>query len=830
MSALIGRWELSARQRRVLLASVFVLGAGLRLYHLGERSLWYDEAVLFQSSHCFDLHATFMDPAQNMDPPLMLAAARFWEYPAHAAGLEPASKAYDYYLRLFPCLLGILSIGLVARVCRVWTGDATLSVFAAFLYAISPFQVYYAQEFRSYALTVPLALAALLALNGALTRGRNRSWLALIALEVLLVYNHFFSLSLIFSMNAFFVVYFILETRLRDRALFLKWTASQAIVAVLVLPALYMMRVADKIFMNLKYPFYPPPEWKTALITFKDFFAGYSPNAAVYHTLFIAAAALALVGAAAFAYRRQWRALFLFGILLALPIVASIIIWRNREFSMYAHRLYIVSGVMAAIFAANGLRSLPSPKAAFTCAALVLILTLPCLSDHYAQRLHPMTMHRLAVWDKVQNREAAAYIKNHRRPGDGIGHLTHYAYFPFRHYIDGMRQFLVAVTRLEIDEFVASQGNEPLLKNTGLLPSLMVDEESRLKRLWFVETNGVTFNFPQRGDAIRAWLDERYTVLERTRFDGITLTLYDLDLNKREQVFADRLADDGKAAMPVYRSNSNMAASQKTDVSPTLKQPQPVVATAASAEPHWEIRLEKTEPCQFQALISSSIDRELDCRIVQADVLVPPLAFHHTDYHCDVWRQQARITREDPAACYSNDFSISARMRPDSPDGAAIYRDVQLDPGAFDVYAMVLSDARADNDWCGNADFHIGDTPIGTVRGSDPSLDGWGWHWRHAGLVQSDGSPFRLTITAQNRNLPEAWFNMGYVAFVPAGEHPETPVIHLRIDANTTQSVPLDVSHLERARRVVLIEATDPTQHEVRSILFMLTPQDCPGQ
>ncbi|HUW61438.1 MAG TPA: glycosyltransferase family 39 protein [Candidatus Bathyarchaeia archaeon] len=832
MSVFPGRWELSTRQRRILLAAVFVLGAGLRLYHLGERSLWYDEAFMFQTSHGFDLHGTFMDSTQNMDPPLMLAAARFWEYPARVAGLDRTSKVYDYYLRLFPCLLGILSIGLVAGVCRAWAADATLSVFAAFLYAISPFQVYYAQEFRSYALTVTLALAALLALHGALTRGRLRSWLALVALEVLLVYNHFFSLSLIVSINAFFAVYFILETRLRDRALFIKWTASQAIVVVLLLPALYMMRVADKMFVNLKYPWYPPPEWKTGLITFKDFFAGYSPNVLTYHTLFVAAAALALVGAVAFARRRQWRALFLFGILLALPIVASIIVWQNREFPMYAHRLFIVSGVMAALFAANGLRSLPSPKAAFPCGALVLILTVPCLSDYYAQRIHPMTMHRLAIWDKVQNREAAVYINKHRRPGDGIGHLTHFTYFSFSHYIDGMRQFLVAVTRFEIDDFVAAMGNEPLLKNVGLLPSLMVDEESGLKRLWFVETNGITFNFPQRGDPIRAWLDERYTVLERVRFDGITLTLYDLDLNKREQVFADRLADDGKAAMPVYRVNTNAAADQKADrASPTLKQPCPVVGLdAASAEPQWEVRLEKTAPCQFQALISSSIGRELDCRIVEADLLVPPLAFRNTDYNCDVWRQEVKPAYDNLALAYNNDFSIFAYMVGDGAQGAAIYRDVQLDSGAFDVYALVLSDARTDNEWCADAVFYMGDAEIRTVRGNDPSLGASGWYWRHAGRIESNGSPSRLTIVAQNPGLQTARFDMGYVAFVPAGEHPERRAMHVTVDANTPRSVPLDVPPVEQGRRVVLFEAADPIQRDARSILFMLTPQDCPGR
>ena len=811
-SPLPSRGDLGARRRRMLFAAVLVLGAGLRLYNLGEPSLWYDEAALFETSHCFDLRCTFMDVTQNMDPPLMLAAARFWEYPARAAGLEPTSMLYDYYLRLFPCLLGILSIWLVARVCRTWTGDATLAVLAAFFYAISPFQVYYAQEFRSYAVTVPLALAALLALHGALTTGRLRSWVALVALEALLVYNHFFSLSLIFSMNVFFLIYFAIETRLRDRALILKWTASQAAVVVLVLPALYMMRRADQMFINLKYPFYPPPEWKTGLITFKNFFAGYSPNVLAYQALFVVAAALVLIGAVAFARRRQWRPLFLFGVLLCLPIVASIIVWSNRDFPMYAHRLYVVSGVMAAIFAANGLRSLPSVKTAIATAAAVMVLTSICLADHYAQRLHPFTMHRLAVWDKVQNREAAAYIKKHRKPGDGIGHVTHFTQLPFAHYIDGMRQFSVAVTRFDIDEFVASQGNEPLLRNIGLLPSLMVDEEKNLKRLWFVESYGVTFNFPQRGDPIRAWLDERYTVLERTRFDGIVLTLYDLDLAKRERVFAERLEDDGTAPLPVYRVQNEVLANG---------------CYGANTSTGWEMRLDKKQAGQFDAVITSRTPREIDFKISDAAVLMPPFAFRFADYNSGVWRQLAKPAQEDLTLPYTNDFSMLAYMSKDSPQ-AAIYRDFQSGPGTYDVYAMVMCDKDPANKWRGDEVFYIGDTEIGTVRGNDPSLAAPGWQWRRVGQFQSDGSPSRLTISARNPGLQQARIDMGYVAFVPAGTRPEARATRLTVDANTPKAIPLDIPPV--GRRILLVEATDPAQRDVRSLLFVTTPQVWAGK
>jgi len=808
------RWNLSPVQCRALFLGVLVLGAGLRLYNLGEPSLWYDEACLFETAHTFDLRCTFMDPAENMDPPLMLAAARLWEYPARAAGLDPLSKTYDFYLRLFPCFLGILSIGLVAGVCRAWTGDSTLAVFAAFLYAISPFQIYYAQEFRSYAVTVPLALAGLIALRGALAENRLRWWLALVAVEVLLVYNHFFNFSLIFSINVFFVIYFALETRLRNRALLAKWTASQAAVVVLLLPALHMMRVADKIFMNLKYPFYPPPEWKTGLITFKAFFAGYAPSVLAYQMLFVTAAVLAAIGAASFARRRQWPPLFLFGLLLALPIAASIFVWQHRDFPMYAHRLYVVSGVMAAVFAANGLRALPFRKLAWGSGAVMLVFTSVCLADHYALRLHPFIMHRLAVWDKVQIREAADYIKQHRLPQDGIGHVSHFTHLPFNHYLGREGQFSVAVTQFEIDDFVASQGNEPLFRNLNLVPSLVTEEEQQINRLWFVESCGITFNFPNRGDPIREWLNARYVILERVEFDGLVLTLYDADPAKRRQVFAERRTDDGTSPLPVYRTRD------KQTFMPAVTHKSGV--RASSNEP-WEVRLVEKEGGQIEACISSAVRRELDYQLVQASLLIPPLAFQFEDYHSDLWRQIARPVRENLALHYANAVSLLAYMQQDGPKQAFVYRNIELDAGAYDMYAMMLIDPDNANVTRGDAFFYVDGAKIGAVRGNEPGSKP-GWQWRRVGAFRSDGAPARMTVVARNPEQRVARVDLGRVAFVPSGERAVDSAGRLTVEPGVPASVPVGPAPAE-GQRVVLFEAVDQTRHDVRSLRFILTPQ-----
>jgi hypothetical protein len=136
----------------------------------------------------------------------------------------------------------------------------------------------------------------------------------------------------------------------------------------------------------------------------------------------------------------------------------------------------------------------------------------------------------------------------------------------------------------------------------------------------------------------------------------------------------------------------------------------------------------------------------------------------------------------------------------------------------------VLSDTQANNTWCADADFSIADAMIGAIHGNDSSLGSPGWHWRLAGRFESHGAPVRLTIAARNPGLEKAWFNLGYVAIVRAGDHPEKRAMRMNLDANAPQSVSLGVAPLERGRWIVLFHATDSGAREVRSLLVTLYP------
>ena len=127
--------------------AVLILGAALRLYGLGDRSLSYDECQQFWASQGNPLISS---REITLDPPLFAALL-------HVHSL--ASRA-ETWLRLLPCLFGILAIPAVYHLARSASRDVRTARTAAFFFALAPYPIRYSQSLRVYSLT--LLLCALL--------------------------------------------------------------------------------------------------------------------------------------------------------------------------------------------------------------------------------------------------------------------------------------------------------------------------------------------------------------------------------------------------------------------------------------------------------------------------------------------------------------------------------------------------------------------------------------------------------------------------------------------------------------------------------------------
>ena len=184
---------MSPRLTGILLVLIVLIGTGLRLYKLDEKSLWTDEIATVASAngHSIDPvayrvdHSVFDPPGpvpamiyrlkatespqvgfvegwrqtvqvlrKNVHPPLFFFLMNRW---TQAFGSDPAP------LRVPAVIFGVLCIPLMFAVARsMWSeGGGGFALLATALMAFSGYQVDHAQDARPYTLLVLLTLAAM---------------------------------------------------------------------------------------------------------------------------------------------------------------------------------------------------------------------------------------------------------------------------------------------------------------------------------------------------------------------------------------------------------------------------------------------------------------------------------------------------------------------------------------------------------------------------------------------------------------------------------------------------------------------------------------------
>ena len=125
-----------------------MLALSLRLFHLSEQELWFDEVL---SIHRATVDERMLEVLRSDDtPPFYYLLLRFW---------LSAGGTSEVFVRLPSAVVGTLCVLAV-----IWAGQQMFSPAAglragAFV-TVSPIHIYYSQEARTYALlTLELALA-----------------------------------------------------------------------------------------------------------------------------------------------------------------------------------------------------------------------------------------------------------------------------------------------------------------------------------------------------------------------------------------------------------------------------------------------------------------------------------------------------------------------------------------------------------------------------------------------------------------------------------------------------------------------------------------------
>ena len=308
---------------RTLTGLAVVAGILLRLLeYAGDRSLWLDEALLAPKVLHHSLGQLLQPGNWAVTPPGFLILAKL----ATVAG-GPGELA----LRAVPLVAGIASVFLFLAVARRYLPAGAVPI-AAWIFALSPFLVYYAAEFKQYSLDVAVALGLLWYAAEIRARGVDA--------RRMLLWTAAGFVAVFFSFTAAFVLGGVMLALLIERARARDWPA----VRLLLLPcaawgaafgAVYLLRlrgVGHGSYMQTFWAsgFMPLPPRSMADLawfpeTFKRIFRdplGVIGDKQITGNFFQAAAAMAaFVAGCAWAWARRRTEL----LLLALPIVLTLL-------------------------------------------------------------------------------------------------------------------------------------------------------------------------------------------------------------------------------------------------------------------------------------------------------------------------------------------------------------------------------------------------------------------------------------------------------------------------------------------------------------------------
>lgn len=397
--------------RRGAVLLLILLAFAIRLPGLTAQSFWRDEvdALRFATVPLASLLSSFARPGWN--GPLFYVWLRLW------MALVGSSEFAVRYLSL---LLGVLGVALLYRLGREWF-STRIGALAALLLASSPYMVWYAQEAKMYAMLCVLAIGALVVYHRALASGHTYLWIAVVLLAWTTTAVHIVGMLVIPLMAALSVIWWPITRR--------HWHKAALALGISILPGLvglpwalpYLLRGA-----NLGHRFVPLP---TMLVTmFYAFGRGITTVGGLWPILLVVFGLLA--GTMLWSGRRQPSARDLDLVLdialgepsyvlaawtwFFLPAVGLYLI--TLRVPMFVDRYLIWIGPAFYLLLARGFDQLLRRSSRLTVICLVALLALNGWGV-WAQSIEPL---------KSDFRAAAAYVRQHRLPGELI--LFHISY------------------------------------------------------------------------------------------------------------------------------------------------------------------------------------------------------------------------------------------------------------------------------------------------------------------------------------------------------------------------------------------------------------------
>jgi mannosyltransferase len=389
-----------SREGKILLGLVAV-GAFLRLYLLGSKSIWLDEAFsisMGQRGLIDLLHKVILS---DTHPPLYYLALKFWMI----------LGAGELQVRLLSVLFSIAAIPVMYALVADLYGDKRIGLVGATILAFSPFQVWYAQEARMYAMLTLLVLLSAYFFFRALKTGERRDWIGYVIATALALYTDNGAIWYVVTISIFYLVSF---KRFPGKPI--DWFLSNAAIGLLYIPWLpFFLEQARQVTQSF---WLPAPTFSTVLGTFLDFHSFNFP-VTEFSLLYMAVIFVWVTIVPAGEWQRRLGSMWLF-----IPVAMSLLLSLRQP--IFLSRNLIAASLGYYLLITGSIWRFHNKKA--TLALLLPLLVMNLVSVGYN-----------AWWEQKEDwRGIASYVARsaQKKPGGIIVFIPGYTEIPFSYYFN----------------------------------------------------------------------------------------------------------------------------------------------------------------------------------------------------------------------------------------------------------------------------------------------------------------------------------------------------------------------------------------------------------
>lgn len=458
-----------------------LLATALRLFGLGDSSLWIDEGYSLRDAG---------NPSAWMDVrPLYFIMLHFWMYLGHSA----------MWLRMLSVIFGIGSVALIYMIGQRLF-NSRVGILAALLMAISPLHINHSQEIRMYSLTTFLVSAEVLFFIRYVEKSRVRDLLICLLFVGLAFMTHPLTVLMLLVFNAFYL--FMMR---KHRAGLQSWVVCQGIIGLAAIPFVHKAVGALQEFGGAWVRGMAKPGLVDVMRATRDFSLWQIPlhhhDAVIMgdcYGLFVLG--LAICGGV-LAYRKAPCQTALVSLWLAVIIVAMAII-SNFMVNVWMVRYMIYASPALYLLIALALSMVKSRGTLVLALVAVLIMPVSRLGVYYGAPHRP-------EW-----KPAISYVQQHLAAGDSIAVYRFGYKYVFDYYYTGTAPHVELGPQSLEERDSSDWSDRQMARMMSVIPHGSA-------RIWFMVSDRENTGEGYVEDYIRA----KYHVIEEHDYDRVRVYL-----------------------------------------------------------------------------------------------------------------------------------------------------------------------------------------------------------------------------------------------------------------------------------------------------------------